>query len=81
MSKWLYYLVNGAERFDVYVYNSFIGGVQEIISRLNVVRREIDRYNDNANYTFFRDGEMKMHRLAGEESQENIDNTVHRLPT
>lgn len=76
LSKWLYYLVNGAERFDVYVYNSFIGGVQEIISRLNVVRREIDRYNDNANYTFFRDGEMKMHRLAGEESQENIDNTI-----
>ncbi|WP_288318934.1 AAA family ATPase [Xylanibacter caecicola] len=76
LSKWLYYLVNGAEHFDVYIYNSFIRGLQERISRLNMVRREIDRYNDNANHTFFREGEMKLRRLYSDESHENIDNAI-----
>lgn len=76
LSKWLYYLINGTERFDAYIYNSFISGLQEKISRLNMVRREIDRYNENANYTFFREGEKNMRRLYWDESPENIDNAI-----
>lgn len=81
LSKWLYYLVNGAEHFDVYIYNSFIRGILEKISLLNMVRREIDRIGDNSNYAFFREGEMKLRHLYNDESHENIESAISIFET
>jgi len=77
LSKWLYYLVNGAENLDVYIYNSFIESILERIHRLNMVRREIDRGNVNAPSSIFREGEMKLRRLLDDESPENIDMAIN----
>lgn len=75
LSKWLYYLVNGANRFDVYIYNTFIREIQERISRMNIARRDIDLHlrNDNANRAFFQEGEKKLSVLYDYESHENIE--------
>lgn len=76
LSKWLYYIINGAENLDVYIYNSFIDRVLDMIRHLNMARRELDRNNGNANYSVFREGEMKLWRLKDNESPENIDAAI-----
>jgi len=77
LSKWLYYMVNGAENMDEYIYNSFIESILERTHRLNMVRREIDRGNDNAHFSVFREGEVKLRRLLDDESPESIDKAIN----
>ena len=81
LSKWLFYLVNGADNLDCYIYNSFIRGILEKTSSLSMVRREIERYNENNNNVFFREGEHKLRRLYYNESQENIDAAIFIFDT
>lgn len=81
LSKWLYYLINGAEHFDVYIYNSFISGIQEITKSLSMVSREIDRYNKYAGNTIFYEGGQKLRRLLHNESPENIDSAISIFET
>lgn len=76
LSKWLYYLTNGAENLDTYIYNSFVRGVMDKVRRFNMVRRDIDRSGMNADHTFFREGEMKLRRLLDNDSMENIDEAI-----
>ena len=76
LSKWLYYLVNGAEHFDVYIYNSFIRGILETTRSLSMVSREIDRYSENAAHPLFNEGGQKLRRLLHNESPENIDSAI-----
>lgn len=76
LSKWLYYLVNGAENLDMYIYNSFISGILERTARLNFVQREIDRFSDSANRAFFHEGETKLRHLYGCDCRENVENAI-----
>lgn len=47
-----------------------------MIRRLNMVRREMERFNRNDNFKIFHDGETRLHRLLGDDSQENIDSAI-----
>ena len=44
MSKWLYYIVNGAANFERYVYADFIKEIREAVAELNLYRRDIEMY-------------------------------------
>lgn len=76
LSKWLYYLVNGVANFDEYVYNAFINDVQGKVRQLDMLRRDIERFDKNGNAVFFHDGNVKLRRLSENESPENVDTAV-----
>lgn len=47
LSRWLYYLVNGAVDFERFLYREYVETVQEIVRRWNLVSRDISRYSSD----------------------------------
>lgn len=76
LSKWLYYMVNGAGNFDIYIYKSFISTIQNKLNHLNVVAHDITRSKDNDIEALILEGKRKLKRLSNDTNQDNIDNTI-----
>lgn len=67
MSKWLYYIVNGAANFERYVYADFIKEIREAVAELNLYRRDIEMYKwgqRNENTTYFRSVDHLLYSLV-----------------
>jgi len=47
LSRWLYYLVNGAVDFERFLYREYVEAVQEIVRRWNLVSRDVSRYSSD----------------------------------
>lgn len=81
LSKWLYYMVNGAENFDIYIYKSFINTIQNKLNHLNVVAHDITRSKDNDIEALIYEGKRKLKRLSNDTNQDNIDNAIQIYET
>lgn len=77
LSKWLYYMVNGTENYEKYIYNAFIHAILDKISHLNVVVHDIVRHlKDDRIEKHIYEGQKELRRLLNDESQENVDNAL-----
>lgn len=52
LSKWLYYIVNGANLYDEFIYDRYVSQIQNIFTGLNFARRDIDKDTDHSNSLF-----------------------------
>lgn len=80
LSQWLYYIVNCAENFDKYIYNSFIHTIIGKINRLNISRTDVTgifrRPNDNNFFALLYDGKKELRSLLNDACQENMEKAV-----
>ena len=55
LSRWLYYLINGFNRFDEFAYNDLLKQIQDCLRKPDRVRRDIvNRGDENINVTYSR---------------------------
>lgn len=73
LSKWLYYIVNGANEYDRFIYERFIGQIHSIFSKLNFARRDIDRDVDNSNFQFFQEAYSIIRSLKIDNEHETVE--------
>lgn len=73
LSKWLYYIVNGANEYDRFIYERFVGQILEIFTRLDFARRDIDKDADNSNSQFFKEASSILRGLKSENEHENVE--------
>lgn len=73
LSKWLYYIVNGANEYDRFIYERFISQVLNIFTRLNFTRRDIDRDADNSNSQFFKEASSRIGSLKSNNKDDNVE--------
>ena len=53
LSRWLYYLINGFNRFDEFAYNDLLKQIQDCLRKPDRVRRDIvNRGDENINVTY-----------------------------
>lgn len=52
LSKWLYYIVNGANLYDEFIYDRYVSQIQNIFTGLNFARRDVDKDTDHSNSLF-----------------------------
>lgn len=73
LSKWLYYIVNGANLYDEFIYDRYVSQIQNIFTRLNFTRRDIDRDADHSNSLFFREASSRISSLKSTGKDDNVE--------
>lgn len=73
LSKWLYYIVNGANLFDEFIYDRYVSQIHNIFTGLNFARRDIDKDTDHSNFLFFREASSKIRSLKDNGEQDNVE--------
>lgn len=80
LSKWLYYIVNGTNNFERYIYADFIKEIRGAVDELNLYRRDIDRRmwrQRNENILYFRTIDSILRKLInGDGGQNDMEEAV-----
>lgn len=77
LSKWLYYIVNGANLYDEFIYDRYVSQIQNIFTGLNFARRDIDKDTDHSNSLFFREASSKIRSLKDNGEQDKVEIIQH----
>lgn len=64
LSKWLYYVVNGTNDFDKYVFADFVGRIRSIVHKLSFAVRDIERGGSDESSSFLQVAEFRLRRYV-----------------
>ena len=64
LSKWLYYVVNGTNDFDKYVFDDFVGRIRSIVHKLSFAVRDIERGGSDESSSFLQVAEFRLRRYV-----------------
>ena len=69
LSKWLYYLVNGVNGLERYLYQEYLNDIQELVRGFDMARRGMDRDVDAGSLTYFRQAQVRIRRFRYGETE------------
>ena len=70
LSKWLYYLVNGVNGLERYLYQEYLSDIQELVRRFDMAIRGMERDVDARSQTYFRQAQVRFRRFRYGETEE-----------
>ncbi|MDE6254582.1 MAG: ATP-binding protein [Muribaculaceae bacterium] len=72
LSRWLYYLVNGASRFDFFLYQDFISSLQREFNYLGAVYQDLRMTMASTPSSLIYDGKRRLEELMASDSEDNL---------
>lgn len=76
LSRWIFYLVNGANEFDSILYQDFLTSLQAELHMLSTVYQDIRMATNVSTPLLIQDGIKKIQDAKSRECQDNIDQTL-----
>ena len=82
LSRWLYYTINGATEFDVFLFREYVSDIQRIINRWDFISRDILRVTSGvtelhrqSQFPFIRTADTQLEQLVTDDAAgvENVE--------